>query len=297
MSEMRRYRVGLCGLGRVADFYLHALSRLPDRFELVGAADPDPMTWTRLPAGIPSFLTLDPLLNQNPDVVVIATPTPLHYQTALAAMSAPALLLEKPAVTRLPELLTLYERYSGTLQIALHGAFGPDVQWMAANREKFGTLVSVDVWFYDPYLDGDALLPRARSLGGSWLDSGVNALTCLTAALGPVTVDRLTRDPAGLVAEAAITIANAAGTLRTDWTRGSREKTIALQFENAKVVLEHSERRVRVDGRLVLDARDGQPRLNHHYRGVLDELAGVLDGAPSNQTLAMAVHRALLGRG
>lgn len=294
MSETRRYRVGLCGLGRVADFYLHALALLPDRFELVGAVDPDATTWTRLPAGVPCSQTIEPLLHQKPDVVVIATPTPLHYETALAARSAPALLLEKPAVTRLSELLTLYERYSGTLQVALHAAFAPDVRWLADNRPRFGPLVSVDAWFYDPYLLEDSLVPRARSLGGSWLDSGVNALTCLTAALGPVEVNQLTLDPGGRHAQAAITVSGATGVLRTDWTQRSREKKITLRFEDAEVMLEHSERRVWVDGRLELDARDGLPRLNHHYRWVMEELAGVLDGAPTNQTLVLAVHRALL---
>jgi predicted dehydrogenase len=181
-----RYRLGICGLGNVSDFYLENLNKLCDRFELVAACDPDASKRRKLPDGVVGTEDLGGLLSHDLDCVVIAVPTAAHFVVAnqVIAASLP-MLLEKPAATSMQELETLY-RLSGhqVLQVAMHGCYAKDVLWMATRKDDFGALLDFEAWFFDPYMADSKLLPQAWSLGGSWLDSGVNAITCLTVALG-----------------------------------------------------------------------------------------------------------------
>jgi UDP-N-acetyl-2-amino-2-deoxyglucuronate dehydrogenase len=95
-------RFGLVGLGRAARLYhLPALKTL-DRAEVIGgfdASEQQRSSW-REQTGLPSFESVEELLQQAPDVVVVATPPATHAALCVQALEAGAhVICEKPFVT------------------------------------------------------------------------------------------------------------------------------------------------------------------------------------------------------
>ena len=183
LAKSRSYRVGICGLGDVSQYYLHNLATSKD-FELVAACDPDPETWQKV--RVPVGYDVHHVLSCQPDLVIIAAPTHLHYQIAKCVQeSAPkvTILLEKPGALAMSDLVELYAE-SPCCHLACHYAFAEEIKWMASNCHKLGALMSFKVAFDDPLVsDAGTLAPRAASLGGCWLDSGINVIIALTSAL------------------------------------------------------------------------------------------------------------------
>jgi predicted dehydrogenase len=131
--------------------------------------------------------------HHDPDVVVIATPTPTHAVicTEVAdAFPAAKILVEKPAADNLSDarrmLTDIGQRQ--TLDVAYHMSFSPEVAWgirlTQANAEELGIPVAAEAFFTDPYQDN---VDSARSrLGSSWMDSGINSLSVLSRFVTPI---------------------------------------------------------------------------------------------------------------
>jgi predicted dehydrogenase len=300
----KKFRLGICGLGNVSQYYLENISKhLSDRFELVVGADPDASQRSKLGEGIATAKDLDGLLSHDLDCVVISAPTAAHFAVTSKAIAAGIpVLLEKPATTSMQELEELYE-LNGTgrpLHIAMHASFAQEVLWMAAHRDDFGALLDFDAWFFDPYVVDGKPTKHAQNLGGSWLDSGINAITCLSVAFGrDVVVLGLDQETASgdhgsadVATTARARIGNVEGTVRTDWRRGLNEKGIRLRFERASVSLQLTLQRVVVDGH-VLEDFSASPRMLTRYGEVLKDFARALDTQTDNREFALSVHRSL----
>jgi predicted dehydrogenase len=122
----------------------------------------------------------------DPDLVVIATPTGTHAAVcdhAARWFPKARLLVEKPAAATLGDARRMLSG-SGRrrpVDVAYHTSFAPEVGWgvraLDALRPGLGGLVSAELFFADPYYDD---FERATAtLGNSWLDSGINALSVL----------------------------------------------------------------------------------------------------------------------
>jgi len=118
MISMNSKRLRLAGLGcgGRTRTYLSLASRLPDHFEIAGAADPLPARLDIIerkcgfPEGFRRFRTDEELFAEEKfaDVVVIGTQDHQHHAHCLAAMRRGYdVLLEKPIATTLPEILEL----------------------------------------------------------------------------------------------------------------------------------------------------------------------------------------------
>ncbi len=108
MSGVRGVRVGLVGLGRVAEVgYLPAIRSLED-VDLVGVADVRPGRAELLAPGVPAYASTDELLTAGLELLVVATPASRHLVDATCAASAGVrALVEKPAVETLAEAQAL----------------------------------------------------------------------------------------------------------------------------------------------------------------------------------------------
>lgn len=123
-------RVGLVGLGNMGRNHLRVLtSGFPDRALVTAVADP----WVDqvMPEGIarlPHYEMLDPLV----DAVVVASPTPTHYEITRHFLRAGKhVLVEKPiamTVAEARELVRLARRHRVTLQVGLIERFNPAVK-------------------------------------------------------------------------------------------------------------------------------------------------------------------------
>jgi predicted dehydrogenase len=183
--------IALIGLGHVVRHQLAALSN-DTRWIVVGAADIDRDKAILLPSYIRFFPNVEQLLAATEaDVCVVATGPASHFEIGKRVLeSGRHLILEKPCCMSLEELLELVglaERTNCRIFPALHARHGLDVQWFLRHRDslQLGELTGFECRFFDPYLANGWLLEAAQSLGGSWMDSGINALSVI-ASMVPI---------------------------------------------------------------------------------------------------------------
>lgn len=252
------------------------------------------------------------------DAVLVAVPNTEHFMVAKAALEAGKhVLLEKPATSSLSELAELYKLADARgvkLIIAFHAAFAADLEWYLNNREEIDKgekVVGFRCGFYDPYVADDGKVqPQARNLGGSWTDSGVNALSVVCKILPELQVvsRNFRTDPNSIASELQATVAfkfpvenqEAAGfgKIDTDWMRGMNHKSTTLFFnDNRSVTLDHSQQiifeYIANQEKVLADFSGRYPRLTTHYIGVFRDFMRHLKNGTDNRDFSILVHRLL----
>ncbi len=311
--------VGIVGLGHVATHQIDALRRLDD-FALVAACDHDQEARATISSSIDSYENLESMLERRDlDVVIVATPNKLHVEHGILVMEAgKRLVIEKPVAETLAEFEILADRkkrLSAHCTVALHAAFGVEVEWFVTElaNGRFDELAfdSFHCQFYDPYIQDNQLQPGANSLGGSWIDSGVNALSVVCRILDPATLDlsnsRISRrsdlDCLEVSGSANFTVSDrklsGLGTIETDWTTGQDRKvtTLGIARDSRKLVLHHSNQTVAlVDGgkeEVIFECNNSLPRLTNHYIGVFNDLARQIRFDKDNLDYSRRLHEFL----
>lgn len=173
--------VQLLRLGQVRRSGPVVASQSLDRTE-VGQADSLPVLVTSSPSG-DHPCPVERERRFDPDVVVIATPTPTHAavcQEVGEYFPRAEILLEKPAADNLPAAQSLLKG-KPDVYVALHMAFSPEVVWgMGLAKEmadSFGPPRAIQSFHTDAYrADLDSATLR---LSNSWVDSGINALSVI----------------------------------------------------------------------------------------------------------------------
>jgi len=152
---MQRVRIGVIGAGGVAQVeHIPNLVRLKDRFAVLGVFDPSAKVRGFIAAehGVPIFDSLDGLLAQPLDAVLIASPDALHKEHILAGLAKGLhVFCEKPlsyAVSDIDDLIAARDRAGRVLQIGYMKRFDPSYE--AALKRLPGTAktlryVSVEV--------------------------------------------------------------------------------------------------------------------------------------------------------
>ena len=312
--------VGIIGLGHVAAHQIAAIEQSPN-FQLLAGCDLDRERHSLLGESAKAFVSTSKFLEEceDLDVVVVASPNRLHVEHGVAVMeSGKWLLMEKP----LAESPEAFERFglrkkelSANCTIALHAAFGVETEWYCGTggllASDIDNLASICSSFDDPYVRDSRLLPQARSLGGSWLDSGINALSviCRIVDPGSIVVEKcqMTRDDRGTCSELDSSVGYSfktkkragCGTIQTSWLNGLDRKVTSLEFAEGDrtVVLDHSEQRVVLSAngltRCVFENSNGLSRLTNHYIGVFSDLARQIESGIDNFEYCEQLHSVL----
>jgi predicted dehydrogenase len=254
-------RLALLGHGRIGRIHFEAADAT-DGVAFVAVADVE---------GLPTDLDQDAV-----DAIVVATPTPTHAAVVdqLRQWWTGRIVVEKPAATSLDDVERLLVGHG--VDLVYHAAFGPEVEWAVARldrwREAHGDVVAVDQRLADAYA-GD--LERVEAtLGNSWLDGGINALSVLVRFVEPRTRRSLVAVD-GLVStyEAVVDVAGGADVrIVTTWAAAEPSKRTEVTFaDGARLLLDHQA----VQGRLGDEwfASPGPPhRLVQHYVGCFGRL-------------------------
>lgn len=310
-------KLGIIGLGNVHSWQAEALRA--ENILVPAVCDKNPRKADLYPKT--NFLTepTDLLNLSQVDAVLVAVPNKEHFTVAKTAIEAGKdVLLEKPATSSLSELEELYKLADARgvkLVIAFHAAFAADLEWYLRNSEmidKGKKIVTFRCNFYDPYADGGKVQPQAIKLGGSWTDSGVNALSVICKILPELRIvsRNFMPDPNSMASELQATVdfnfpvekqeADGSGVIKTDWTRGINHKSTRLTFsDNRSVILDHSEQTIsddipnQGDRKPLVDFSAGYPRLTTHYIGVFRDFMRHLKNGTDNRDFAFLVHRLL----
>jgi predicted dehydrogenase len=317
--EEWRMKVAIVGIGHVAQHQVHAIQQLNGAVELVGAYDQD--AGVRHSRDIPCHFhdSLDDLIeNSAAEVVVVSTSNHDHFATASRLLGAGrAVMVEKPVCENRADLNRLVKiARTGNIffHAALHAAFGLDLLWWLENRDalanRFGAVERFDMGFYDPYIERDgAVLDGARGLGGSWYDSGINALSVLACIADPATIKVTGAEMFSSAHVACEQINGAArlacrvdgepctGEIKTNWALGINRKTTTLSYREATVLMDHSSEQVIIrsgPGRPeIISLQNGLPRLTNHYVGVFRDLRNAFMRQRDNIALSLELHELL----
>lgn len=307
-------KIGLIGLGHVAGQQLAAIERLP-ALALTDVYDADPAKTLPGTADAVRHVDLDGYLaHATADVHLVSTPTQTHFEIAMRLLDGGRrVCVEKPACLERAQLAALAARgRRGFLHVAFHAAFASDLEFWVSERERYelGRLVGFDCGFFDPYVVDGAVVPAAASLVGSWVDSGINALSVLARLVdlgtARVMAARPTRLPSLACEDASMAASfllgegssSICGTVATGWTLGINAKATTLVHEHGIVRLDHTNRRVSVSdeaGRRVLYTDAAEiPRLQQHYEALFADLVRRVDDDRPNLEAAIVPHRLLI---
>ena len=310
------FAVGIIGLGHVAVHHIAAIE-LSNDFRLVAGCDPDGSRHLLLPENTATYSDAKDLIEcEGLDVIVVASPNQLHVDHGIQVMqSGRWLFVEKP-LARTPEE---FERFAnekaaldGRCTQALHAAFGVEVDWYAANQDveriHAGDLVGFSADFSDPYIVGGQVIRHGPTAWGSWMDSGINALSVIARLIDPRGIQfrgaDLARDPNAdnLAVEARVDFGfptasgDGVGTIVTTWKRGADKKVTVLRFSepDRELVLDHSDQTAVFcqDGedKLVFSCDNELPRLTNHYISAFADLASQMNSGVDNFEHGRALH-------
>ncbi|MCP8940882.1 Gfo/Idh/MocA family oxidoreductase [Alsobacter sp. SYSU M60028] len=283
---MSAYRIGIVGLGKIAqDQHVPVIAADPD-FDLVAVASQRAM---RAPGVSRAFTDWrDLLADPDVDAVAICTPPGVRHQIASAALDAGKhVLLEKPPAATLSELVDLERRAAEAGRVVFttwHSQYNRGVE-EARLRLAGQRLRALQVtWKEDVrrWHPGQAWIWEAGGFGV--FDPGINALSIVTRiAPEPIFVRSATLEtPENAQAPIAATLELAAGRAGErlgavfDWRQtGPQTWDIDIETEaGAKLALRHGGSRLEVDGTVVVD----EPA--HEYEGIYRRFAELLrDGS------------------
>ncbi len=313
-----RTKLGIIGLGHVYDWQAKALELVPG-LHVVGGTDTNRDTAQRLVHGR-FFDSAQALLAADVQAVLISTPPATHYEIAVQALTAGKdVLIEKPATLDLEKLSDLHALATDAgqlLVVAFHAAFAPDLQWFqkaleAGRFKQHGAIDVVKMSFFDPYITPSGIEPSRMHLGGSWIDSGINALSVLASLVEDAVLmeARATTIPqvsgidiacaADFAFPTGVTGRRGIATIETNWALGINRKLTSVRFvDGTEVVLDHSGQRVlkRVPGETIQELADcaqGRERLVNHYVGVFEDFIRRLRLRRGNEQLSRVTHRLL----
>ena len=316
--------IGIIGLGHIGKYHIQALAQFQE-LHLAAACDLDPKLAQLLPKTATFYDRVDQLLgNPNIGTVIVATPNDTHSSLASSSLEAGKnVIVEKPAATNFKEFQTLDHRFAQSEQhhiyYAFHAAKAFDVAWFKQHytqpdtQQRLGPITAFACHFYDPYVYEGQIKPEARSLGNSWIDSGVNALSVLSEFLDlnyftPVSVTLTspfedTTPVQGLVQYQFPIGAAAAGGLgfiNTNWTLGINRKETWLGFGQTgyQIKLDHSRQQVleiSPTGKdtVLQDFSQTGDRLLNHYLGVFKVYLASFKNQQFNSEQSRLVHHLL----
>jgi predicted dehydrogenase len=310
-------RLALIGVGQVARHQLAAMARTHG-IRLVDALELDPGKFGVLGNSVRFHPNLNALLeHSDADLFIVSTPSNTHLDISRHLLeNGRAVLIEKPACANAAELDTLAALADATgmfVSVALHAGFGLEVQWWLEHRDDsefdLGELISFDSGCFDPYIMRGEIGPQARTLLGSWLDSGINALSVVGTfidtrdltvyesflAMAPGYEDLDVRGKATFTFSGKK--AKGHGCIETNWTLGLDRKVTRLTYEGGDIILHHSKESVFLcrEGKKILlkDLRNRFPRLTNHYCGLFAEVRNQLRTSQGNLESAIPLHRLL----
>ena len=313
------FNVGIIGLGHVASHQIAAIETSGD-FQLVAGCDPDLSRHSLLDRSVDAYADSKDLLKRSDlDVVVVASPNRMHVSHGTQVMAAGKwLFMEKPLAETQEEFDSFdrkLQEYDSHCTLALHAAFGQEIEWYCDeqnNQESDGSHIhSFAAEFYDPYFGDGEIKQRATSLGGAWMDSGINALSVIGRVMSlddlVICDSRMTRTDQSDCLEVQGTVdfefsrprGPGTGVVETSWTTGRDKKRTTLGFDGSgkKIILDHSAQQVilreQEQDQLLFSCVNGLPRLTNHYMGAFRDLAAQMNAGEDNFSYCQKLHRLL----
>ena len=312
-------KLAIIGLGHVAQYQLEAINQIKE-IDLVAAHDIDSTRSQILPSGVLFFDEPESLISHSDiDLILVSTSNKTHYSLGKKVLqNKMPLLLEKPccdSIEQMNELVDLAHQNNKLFMVAFHAAYGRDVLWyedfLLKSGFNPGPITGFHAGFFDPYYENGHIVSSAKSLGGSWFDSGINALSVIGKFIEldklHVVEGRMTRVSSLPCSE----IQGAAsfefesdkhrgyGIIETNWSLGLNQKITQLQYAltDTQVILDHTNEQVTIkQSEKILKEEHLQThfsRLTNHYINLFSDIVDMFNSDNTNLSYAVSLHQLL----
>jgi predicted dehydrogenase len=304
-------KIILVGLGEVAITHQEALKRLGQT--VLAGVDIDPSKEIFGGKDVPVYQSIQEAAQEQPepDIIVVAVPTPDHYAVCQEVFSAfdqkpVRVFVEKPCADKLEEAHDLLTNTPENIDLEslLHFAYNPEVLWAAKHLpdwlKKHGPIREYRAVFADARSAPDQAQKR-EVLGSSWKDLGINALSAAQRLIGLIGLElHPLPEPADYEATIAFNSRSTEGrgTIATQWSAESRSCDSVFTFaSDAQLKLNHylvSGSFENRDGVVMMTSynRGIQRRLSH-YLNLYKDLLGTKEMALTNGQ-SLKLHKLLL---
>ena len=321
----RRINLGIIGLGRISSEWIGA-AKSSGKIDISCGCDADSSKRNLYP-DLTFYNNVDRMLEAEKqlDAIIVSTSSSNHYETGLKVIgSGNSLVMEKPSTFSMEDLVNLRRlsaEHSTLFYNAFHFMFAEELIWFLQHKDefsdRFGDPSGFSSMFNDPYvLNGKVAIER-QSLSGSWVDSGINALSvlqkifeeihCLFAIMGQGQRGR----ESGTVSEVLLKSLNNKGktifgSIVTSWTSGTNIKVTNVFYPDSVVQLNHTKQSVEIfrsNGESeVKFIADTPRRLSNHYAGLVSDLYKNIIENTDNSGMALKIYSELfsafnLGKG
>lgn len=310
-------RLGIIGVGTIFEKHCLALELLPYQYSLTAVYDVCEESLNKVHNSVPSIRRhsrLDDFLcDDEIDAILIATPPHTHFALAKACLEASKhILLEKPAVLSLEELETLYaisQAENRILHIAYHASFAVDLLWFLRNQREIerkyslGNYSKISCYFYDPYIINGKLIESRKILGGSLIDSGVNALSVcnqLATLSNAIRIQHETKEMQSTIISSLsrYQVDSLEIEIHTGWDQNLNQKKTLLTYQDgSSILMEHTQQIVELvqnNQTIVLFPKASVDRLTAQYRNVFEDFYNVYQNRCENRTDSLNIHKLLL---
>lgn len=308
-------KVVVIGVGMAGTDHARALEDVPG-ITIVAVVDTSSSrTLTFRGNTVPVFPSVFDFMSKcetDPDIIVVATPTPTHEEVCREVSEHfryASIIVEKPAADILENARHIVSGIGDKqpVTVAYHMAFSPVVEWAVEETAKragqLGVPIAIDSWGADPY-QSDLSSARAR-LGNSWVDSGINALSVIERFAKPVerlSLRQIEDDDSKSVFEGRFICESdgnrLSATILTSWYSTAPSRCTRIKYSSgAELVMDHNAvvGYIRQDGHTcAMFGSDGTvPRREAHYRALYRSWLTNKDPLFSAET-SMRLHRLLL---
>lgn len=320
-------KLGIIGLGTVFEWQYKALLDYQDTIKIAGIMDIDSSKVDNAKNIIGNQVEICDLaeemfVSKNIDSVLISTPPNTHFELALRALECgKKVIIEKPVCLDYESIKDLYNKkrlLNGFMHTAFHASFAEDLLWYIKNKEEimqnygFEKLTKIKCQFFDPYMENNIIDPSKVSLGGSYIDSGINALSVCSKLVDLQGYHRTSHDTStdksGVVYDSKSIYKpkdNALPEIEvvTSWNKNLNHKSTELYFNYSDnpLILDHSNQCVRVFDRhtdntsnRVIFKKAEKERLHAHYFGVFGDYNKACVLNKDNSEVSQNVHLLLL---
>lgn len=244
--------LGIIGCGAIFEkFYTPAITSLDtSRVKLTHLVDPNLNRINGFLSTFPdaqTFSNLEEAINTPPDGLIIATPSGMHEEHAIAAIAAGThAFIEKPLAHTVDSARRIVEATSSStavIGVAMFRRFWPALQWIkdTIDSQTLGPLLNIEHQEGGPFdwpAASTSFFEPKKAGGGVLLDIGVHVLDTLVWWLGRPKIENYWDDAeGGLEANCKLELEFDGGTkadvfLSRDWKTRNQ---MVLQFENALV--------------------------------------------------------------
>ncbi len=293
-------KAALIGLGAIALEYELGL-KTTDKFNLIAVCDTNAESGGRKCfQSLPFYNSIETLIEKETlDLLIISTPPSSHYELVkFALMHDINVIVEKPMILdyeKIQELYKLAEDRKLVLNTSYHWQNGEEVRHLIGKIKK-DQIAKINVAVDDPYSNNSIDIRDDRKhLEGSWIDSGVNALSYIKLFLPfnhfliknmDVQFAKNIHQP--IYSSIDLVIDDVEINITVDWRNNKNFKRSEIYLKDGtRFFINHSEQKIIFNDKE--ECYDDMSRLSRHYYNYFNNFNFL-----SNREETLLIHKILL---